>query len=151
VTAASWPEPTQAALMPERLLPVIVTTVPGGPESGPTDENVIAAPDALDRDAAATMNPPNSDERQRIRTTLVRFTIIPHKKINVEHTGQRLDQRDPTGNHTSLVSHQHPLRNRPRGDSGDPVDPDLEVVDRKFCAPTFRWDCPSNYLAASSD
>src|ERR1700754_369815 len=78
--AASCPEPTQAALMPERLLPVMVMTVPGGPESGPTDENNIEPAYALDTDVAAKMNPASSGERQRIRTALVRFPIIPHKK-----------------------------------------------------------------------
>jgi hypothetical protein len=121
----------------------MVMTVPGGPESGPTDENVIVAPNALDTDVAATMNPPSSAERQRIRTTLVRFPIFPHKKSTLNTQGNAWTNTIQRGNHTSLVTHQHPFTKPPSGDSGDPAVQDLEAVDRKFCAPTFRWDCPS--------
>jgi hypothetical protein len=79
-TVASCADPTQAVLIPERLLPVTVTTVPGGPDSGLTEEKVIEAPYALEMAPAAAMEPASSDERQRICDTLVRFPIIPRKK-----------------------------------------------------------------------
>src|SRR3569832_141287 len=86
-TVASCAAPTQAVLIPERLLPVMVTTVPVGPDSGLTEENMMEAPYALEMDPATAIEPASSDERQRICDALVRFPIIPRKKPTLNTQG----------------------------------------------------------------